>query len=814
MYHVISTCLTAILLYLISYVFYKLGFYSLQLHRKFWNTLLGAAFIVTAMAGIFLALQVNYKWNLPFIKSVLKWHVEIGTGLAITGLFHLTWHLNYYGKLLTGPVIKNKNAGYQEFTAITIKTNLFIIGFVSSSIQFLMMREIMNVTGGYELITGSFLASWLIGSAIGASLAGRSELYDIRKINLVFSFSPLVSLLIMLFLSRVFLNPGESPSFLAAIIYTFLVLIPFCLVSGFTFIKLIRNAGEINSIIPGKSFSVETTGGIVAGIVIAIFSAGVLSTYKLLLLIILLSVTYAVVAFYIKNTKTEISFKLFILFAAAFILLSNPDLIFRQILLPAVKVTATSDTPYGNITKGKYKGEESLYYNQRLLAYNDDVTEREEDIHYAMLQSDAPHTVILISGSPRSHIPEVLKYPVSRIIYIERDPFLSRYEDTASGLFTGKVARLNTDPYTYIRNSDESADVIILMVPPPSTLLLNRYYTSEFFRAVKYRLTVNGVFMCSPGPGDNYVNKESLILYSSVYNSLAAHFKYVKPVVGNKLYFLASDQPISLSFCRMTEKRQIKNIYVCSDYLDDDLIEKKSDEVNSLIDRNAKPNTQAFPVACLHSQSYQFSKTRGEKIPAIILMMLVFALPSVTVKRRNMPMYFTAASLAGFEIIILMSLQIMIGNMYQLTGLIIAGLMTGLAVGSGINSSFLNNISPGSKLLFLVIFYIIFGITYNFMIELKGVFLQVMLIIASGFLPAFITGQVFNELTLKAKGKEFSSSPAVYSADLAGSAFGFIFISGIFIPAFGIRISIFLLSALVFTGILISIFSNTALKTE
>jgi len=37
------------------------------------------------------------------------------------------------------------------------------------------------------------------------------------------------------------------------------------------------------------------------------------------------------------------------------------------------------------LQRGNIKGEESLYYNQRLLTYNDDATEREEDIHYAML---------------------------------------------------------------------------------------------------------------------------------------------------------------------------------------------------------------------------------------------------------------------------------------------------------------------------------------------------------------------------------------------------------------------------------------------
>ena len=82
--------------------------------------------------------------------------------MAITGLFHFIWHLNYYGKFFLkqksgNPVIQE----LQKLTSAEIKTNLFIVGLVSSSIQFLLMREIMNVTGGYELITGSFLGSWL-----------------------------------------------------------------------------------------------------------------------------------------------------------------------------------------------------------------------------------------------------------------------------------------------------------------------------------------------------------------------------------------------------------------------------------------------------------------------------------------------------------------------------------------------------------------------------------------------------------------------------------------------------------------------------
>jgi spermidine synthase len=479
------------------------------------------------------------------------------------------------------------------------------------------------------------------------------------------------------------------------------------------------------------------------------------------------------------------------------ILLLNPDLYFRQILIPGINVTETWDTPYGNITRGSYKGEESLYYNQRLLAYNDDTPEREEDIHYAMLQSDSPGKVIMISGSIGSHLPEILKYPVSSILYIERDPSLARILP-AEGEYPATLQIINMDAFRYIRTSADSADVVILLAPPPSTLLLNRYYTSEFFYEIKNILNPDGIFMCSTGPGDNYYNSESMKLNSSVFKSLSANFKNVKPVSGNKLYFIASDKNISLSFCNLAEKKQIKNIYVSSDYLEDTIIQRKSDEISAHIDTSAKENRSSFPIACLHSQSYQFSKSAGERIPSGILLFIVFVLPVAAIKRRNLLMYFSASALAGFEIIILLTLQILAGNMYQLTGLVIAGLMAGLAAGSGIDIRILNSSSLQKKILALVIFYMLFGLSYNYIMKLEGALLSVIVIILAGFLPALLTGNIFRELTIKKNGL----TSAIYSADLAGSAFGFILISGFAVPVIGIQNSVYLLSGLILTGLL------------
>ena len=682
----------------------------------------------------------------------------------------------------------------------TIRANLFIIGFVSTAIQLLLIREMMNISGGYELMTGTFLASWLISSAAGAIIAGRSSLNDIRRINLIFSVSPLVSIGLLLLLSRLFLNPGQTPSFLVSIIFTFLVLLPFCLLSGFSFVKLLTIARNEKGYFPGKSFSLETIGGIVSGLAISLLTAGILNTYQLLILIILLANTYVALTFFIKGEKAKLSARILILLLASAVIVFNPDTFFRQILLPGITITDSEETPYGNITKGEYKGEKSTYYNQRLLNYNNDVIEREENIHYAMLQSNNPEKVILISGSLRSHLPELLKYPVKKITYIERDPALTRTDDIKGISLPAGLLISNTDAFRYIKTHDECADVVILLVPPPSTLQLNRFYTTEFFSLIKKRLNPGGVFLCSPGPGDNYLNSESLDLYSSVFNSLSVVFKNVVPVSGNKLYFIASDKELSTSICEIVAEKKIDNSYVSSDFQADDLIAKKSEEVKALMDRSVRQNSTLFPVASFHFQLYNLSKNINEKSVALILLMVLFAMPVVAVKRRNMIMYFSASALAGFEIIVLLTLQMTIGNMYQLTGLIMAGLMAGLAVGAGLKSGILYSLSLRTESIILALFYIIMGLVYNYMPDFNSAVPTLLFLLVLTFLPALITGNIFRRLT--SKSEDLSGSPATYSADLMGSAFGFILITGFAVPVLGIQVSLFLLSLMIFTGIL------------
>jgi spermidine synthase len=580
------------------------------------------------------------------------------------------------------------------------------------------------------------------------------------------------------------------------------VLLPFCFISGFTFVKLLGAASHLN-IEPGRSFSIETTGGILSGTVISILTSGILNTYEVLLLIILAANVYSVLTFVISGKSGRLSVKIVTIILTSYLLIFKIDNYFRQILLPGVNVISTHDTPYGNITKGEYGGESSTYYNQRLLTYSGDAQEIEEDVHYAMLQIKNPEKVIMISGSLKSHLPELAKYKLRQIVYIERDPALAESEKGIQQSPETHIKVVNNDAFTYIRNSKEQADVILLLVPPPSTLLLNRYYSIEFFSSAKKILANHGVFMCSPGPSQTYYNKESLVLYSSVYSALKRSFRNVVPIAGNKLYFLASDDILTTSISNLAQQKNISNIYVSSDYLADDLIRSKTEELISELNKNAKPNTSIFPVAYFGYQAYTFSRDSIEKTPIIALLITFFAIPVFGFKRRHLVMYSGASALAGFEIIILLTLQLIAGNMYQLTGLIMAGLMAGLALGTAVSNDF----KAGLKIrcLILFVFYLLIWILFNNLIKISNVAIAITMLLIVSFIPAFITGSIFRMLS---KNNDETVIAGIYSSDLAGSALGFILVTGFLIPVMGLKVSVLCLAVLIFAGMITGIFRN------
>ncbi len=89
-----------LLVYGVSFFLYKTKRIKMATHRKIWNMLLAATFLITGIFGTILAFQLDYA---PFVNwpiNLLFWHVEAGIVMTFISLFHLAWHFKYYKAIL------------------------------------------------------------------------------------------------------------------------------------------------------------------------------------------------------------------------------------------------------------------------------------------------------------------------------------------------------------------------------------------------------------------------------------------------------------------------------------------------------------------------------------------------------------------------------------------------------------------------------------------------------------------------------------------------------------------------------------------
>jgi hypothetical protein len=157
-------------------------------------------------------------------------------------------------------------------------------------------------------------------------------------------------------------------------------------------------------------------------------------------------------------------------------------------------------------------------------------------------------------------------------------------------------------------------------------------------------------------------------------------------------------------------------------------------------------------------------------------------------------MYFNASSLAGFEIIILALVQITAGNIYQMTSLVLAVAMAGLAAGSVKNYRISGKLTPAFICFTSAVFFVIVAFLTDHLLLINNSRLASIILLLILFVPSFLTGALFRKLTYN--DSEGSYSQAVYSSDLAGSATGFIMTAGLLIPLLGIKFALLLLAVL------------------
>jgi spermidine synthase len=790
------------LLYIISHMLVRLNIWTKTTHLKIWNVILLLVFLPTAILGLLLAIQINYKLEWEIIDKLLKWHVDTGIVLCFVAIFHLIWHFSYYVNLFkrkkSPEIIKNEKQALAQTDIHGPWLLIFLSGFIATVVQVLIIRGLTTLLEGNEFMMGWTIGIWMLLTGTGAFL-GRK--FNTLKINIISTqnillaisaFPPVLLVLLNLIKNSLFL-PGMQVSPLLFIFVSFLVLGPTCLLTGFLYSLFVRSiqSDKKNFI---RVYAIESLGSIAGGVTVSFLLINWLTVLQSLFLLLFL---ISFILFLLRKVKTNLILSLFAGTITALLFFSPLENLIRSRVFSNQKILENKDTFYGNITVTGQAGEYNFFNNGSLIFSSGNFIVQEEYAHYALLQCVDPKKVLIVSGGISGIANEVLKYSsVKQVDCIEINQELIGLGRKYSLLpRDSRVNFIYSDVKRSLKKSHSKYDAVIMAVPAPSSLQANRYYTDEFLSVLKKNLNPGAIVLYGVSSTGNYMGNAQANKLIVLINTLKKHFKNVKILPGEKDYLLVSDSTISLDISELYSKAKVENSYVNSDYIDDASIQMRSGSIaenlpkNSLINTNNRPLPVFFDTLRYTSQFYT---TRNK---FIYLPLLLLLLPLFFMKPESTGMYIAGFSGASIEILLIFAFQITYGYIYAAIGFIVALFMTGMVIGSLLGyrwkvSAIQLPVLQAGLILHLVILPFIFEILQN---QNSAVLFWPFFILIT-LLPAILIGYFYVVASSLHGSKTSESAPAVYAADLIGSSLGAIATTILLVPLLGIDITCYLLA--------------------
>lgn len=781
-YHLFSLGTFLLISYFVSLFLTRYHMVPLQAHRKFWNTLLLLFFISTASLGMLLVIKVNYKLNISWIDEAKQWHVDSGIGFFLVAIFHLLWHRRYYlnrsVKNANGTLSPPPDSVYskREFRFIFI-----LLGFITILAQLVMLREFLKNFSGNELVIALFLSSWMMLTALGASLGSRSTIRQNTihspLLLLLISVLPLLIYLLLLLISRFMFLPGVQPGLLNTIICIVLLIFPVCGLSGYIFGFVSREGYSKQD---GSPYMLDALGSLAGGVLFAVLLVHFLNNLQVLALIFLTSCAGLAIVF---NFPSGVASRrlLLLLASALFILSLVPGLQNKveELRYRNEELLTSRDTPHGNLSFTYSRQQVSAYMDGIPLITSSDITKAEESVHYPSLQLHEVKSFLLLGGGLSGLIHEALKYKPDIIHYCEANPWVYRL----GKLYFPEKTQLSyqfiqEDGRSWLMNDQDKAyDVIISDAGNPHNIGSNRFFTLEFFQEVRKSLSSNGVFCMHLTTADNYVNKEGLKMLGINMSTLKEVFPHVLLIRGQSTYFLASPLPLSLDIPGLLERSDVPTTYVHPDYLDAGHMQFESEQLTqSIQEQEEEINSDLWPRLFFASLlGIQAKSGKHSMIVAGILSLLVFLFLFIRYSPLKRAMYVTGFTGAGMQIILIMVMQSFYGFAYMVAPMMITLFMAGIVAGVISRKYIWKNSSL--KALGLLVFIMGLISVSGTLISAIGTKLFLGFL---NFTPGVLVGWVYSMGVASVKQGKPGISGSLFSADLTGAALGTL-VSAIFL---------------------------------
>ena len=671
--------------------------------------------------------------------------------------------------------------------------SLVIVTGVSSVVtQIFTIREFLSQFQGNEIVISLVMFNWLMAGGAGtlvshrasrlfAPSAGRLALLSVLLAALSVVQIPLIRILRhQLFIS------GASVGFYPVWLFTLLLTLPYCVLLGFVLpysLFVLRNTFPQY---PGaRIYIYDNIGDTLGGVIFSTALVFLLTPVKAVIaanLPLLICACFLFPCRGINCVFTSMSCGIVLALLATFLIpafwaVSHE---FSTLDYSSGRVVHYVESKFGRVMITEDQGQVTLVQDGVPVFSSENMELAEESVHFLLAQIKNPARILLISAQG-GMIREIEKYPVQEIDYVELDPEVSeavfRY-----GLLekTPSVRVIHQDGRAWLAGTDNKYDAIIVSLPEPDTFQLNRFYTLEFMKLARQRLTHGGGLGFSVAGYDSYVGGPELEKISSLFRTASMCFKNVLMLPGLRVFFICSDSGLNADIPELLKDRRIYARWV-ENWFAGNISKERIAGLRQAIDPMAMINTDLKPGLIRIMFQQWFLKFGAS--PALFASLLVLAsLLYVTLTdRRQFVIFSTGAMVMGAETLVIFTFQAFYGYVYFLIGIIItvflAGLMPGAIIGSRLNEKqCLPLLRYSDMALAAVMAFFVLWIKYH-----GGAHTPAWCFLLFGFLVSVLCGLQF-PAALKLQGDTGSSVAGTLSADIVGAGLGALLVSLVLIP--------------------------------
>lgn len=457
------------------------------------------------------------------------------------------------------------------------------------------------------------------------------------------------------------------------------------------------------------------------------------------------------------------------------------------------------DSPYGRLAVVSHGSALAVFQNDALWFESEGV-EAETFVHVAAVQAEPLSRVLVLGGGASGLVAEALAHDPERIDWVEVDPSVARVigprlpSRLRDPLGDERVKPAIADPRHFLREAGVY-DLVLVGSAEPISGEANRLYTREFFVEASNHLAPSGVLAFRLSSGEYYWTPAAAARARSIHDAAREAFADVLVLPGSPNVFLAGKSRLSRDGGMLAERmaaRRVTPRLAGEAYFRYVYDARRLAEVAARLEEVEAPqNTDGRPISYQYAAilwlSQFYPRLAAVDVAAVerwlarplLWSLAIAAIAAIVLRRVRAVRWVLFAALAGFsgmvvETVLLLHYQMKNGVVFQDIGLLLTGVMAGLAAGAFLVDRAASRLErrPGARLAWgagtCLLLAAVAALTAWLVAAGRGTGLAVTLALLAA--AGMSVSMSFGYAGVRHRGAARAAAGRLYAADLAGAA--------------------------------------------